>query len=308
MAVIVHPLKTDIKTLTEAVVIASEQAGWGPPRFWETTVEDTGRGQAEEALAAGAHIVAVSGGDGTVRAVARVLAGTGVRMALLPAGTGNLLARTLKVSHTSRSQAIGLLTSGTIRHLDVMDVRLTAPDGRRWCELSVVGLGIGYNADLMAGVDEEMKRRTGWFAYVVSGARALRTHAVRVRVGRDVPDTLAPLAGQGVGARSVRSILVMTCATLVGGVRLIADSEPDDGIIESVVASPRGPVELLLQMGLLVSRGGAGGPNVEVLQSRTNVVLECHRGTMAQIDGDPVGHVTRIEVTLRPGALTVLAP
>ena len=308
MAVIAHPLKTDMATLTEAVVVASEQTGWAPPRFWETTAEDTGRGQAHEAIAAGAHIVAVSGGDGTVRAVARVLAGTGVRMALLPAGTGNLLARTLRVSHTSRSQAIGLLTAGTIRHIDVMDVRLTAPDGRRWDEMSVVGLGVGFNADLMAGVDEEMKRRAGWFAYVVSGVRALRSRALRVRVGGDLPDTSLPLAGEGVSARSVRSVLIMTCATLVGGVRLIADSEPDDGVIESVIASPRSPAELLLQMGRLVSRGGAGGPNVEVLQSRANVVLECHRGTMAQIDGDPVGDVVRIEVTLRPGALTVLAP
>ncbi len=160
----------------------------------------------------------------------------------------------------------------------------------------------------MAGVDEDLKRRTGWFAYVVSGARVLRKHAVRVRVGRDVEDTSAPLVQQQVGVRSIRSILVMTCAVLVGGVRLIADSEPDDGIIESVVASPRGPVELLLQLGRVVSRGGAGGPNVEVLQSHSNVVLECPRGTMAQIDGDPVGVVIRIEVTLRPGALAVLAP
>lgn len=308
VAVIAHPRKTDMAALREAALVASEQAGWAPPRFWETTVDDTGRGQAQEAVAAGAHVVAVSGGDGTVRAVAGVLAGTGVRLALFPAGTGNLLARSLDISHTSRSAAIGLLTSGQVRRIDCMDVLITSADGRRWTETSVVGLGVGYNADLMAGVDEEMKRRTGWFAYVVSGARALRTHAVRVRIGSDLADPTAPLVDQGVESRSVRSILVMSCGILVGGLRLVSGSTPDDGVVESVIASPRGPGELLLQLGRVVSHGGAGGPRVQLVRSRRSVTLECPKGTMAQIDGDPVGHVIRLEVTLRAGALHVLAP
>ena len=308
VAVVAQPVKSDMDALREAVTTISEQAGWGPPRFYETTVEDPGRGQAKEALEAGASIVASSGGDGTACAVAEVLAETGVPMALLPAGTGNLLARAVGVSHSSRTAALALLTEGRQRSIDIMRVDMVRPDGSRFTETSVVGLGIGYNADLMAGTDEELKKRTGWFAYVVSGIRAIRTHAVRARVAGDVEDPGKSLASRGAPVRKTRSILVVTCGLLVGGLRLLEDSEPDDGVMEAVVAEPKSRFELILQLGRLIARRDARGPNVEVIRSTRNIVVECPRGTVAQIDGDPVGHVTRIEVTLRPGVLTVLSP
>lgn len=308
VAVVAQPVKSDMDALREAVTTISEQAGWGPPRFYETSVEDPGGGQAKEALESGASIVAASGGDGTACAVAEVLAGTGVPMALLPAGTGNLLARAVGVSHSSRTAALALLTEGRTRQIDIMRVEMVRPDGSRFTETSVVGLGIGYNADLMAGTDEGLKKRTGWFAYVVSGIRAIRTHAVRARVAGDVPDPARSLAARGEKVRSVRSILVVTCGLLVGGLRLLEESTPDDGVMETVVATPRSRLELVWQLGRLIARRDARGPNVDVIRSRKNLVVECPRGTVAQIDGDPVGDVTRIEVTLRPGVLTVLSP
>lgn len=308
VAVVAQPVKSDMEALRAAVTTISEQAGWGPPRFYETSVEDPGRGQAKEALEAGASIVASSGGDGTACAVAEVLAETGVPMALLPAGTGNLLARAVGVSHSSRTAALALLTEGRERAIDIMRVDMVRPDGSRFSETSVVGLGIGYNADLMAGTDEELKKRTGWFAYVVSGVRAIRTHAVRARVAGDVEDPGKSLAARGAPVRKTRSILVVTCGLLVGGLRLLEDSEPDDGVMETVVAEPKSRFELILQLGRLIARRDARGPNVEVIRSTRNVVVECPRGTVAQVDGDSVGDVTRIEVTLRPGVLTVLSP
>lgn len=308
VAVVAQPVKSDMAALREAVTTISEQAGWGPPRFYETSVEDPGRGQAKQALAEGASIVASSGGDGTACAVAEVLAETGVPMAILPAGTGNLLARAVGVSHSSRTAALALLTEGRERAIDIMSVDMVRPDGSRFTETSVVGLGIGYNADLMAGTDEELKKRTGWFAYIVSGVRAIRTHAVRARVASDVEDPSRSLAAGGAHIRKTRSILVVTCGLLVGGLRLLEDSEPDDGVMETVVAEPRSRFELIVQLGRLLLRRDARGPNVDVIESRRNVVVECPRGTVAQIDGDPVGDVTRIEVTLRPGVLTVLSP
>lgn len=308
VAVIAHPKKTDMAEVRREVDALAKKTGWGEPRYWETTVDDTGAGQAREALAAGATVIAVSGGDGTVRSVAGELIGGSTPMAVLPAGTGNLLARALGISHTSRSEAIAMLEEGRHRDVDVMEAMLVRPNGTRFNELSLVGLGVGYNADIMAGVDETMKRRTGWFAYVVSGIRAIRRHAIKARVAGDVPDATAPLARAGERVRSARSILVVTCGVLVGGLRLLEETQPDDGIMETVVAEPRSRLELIWQLGRLIGRRDARGANVEVIRSTKNVVVECPRGTMAQVDGDPVGDVTRIEVTLRPGVLTVLAP
>lgn len=308
VAVIAHPGKTDMAEVRREVGELSTRSGWGDPRYWETTVDETGAAQAREAIDAGATVVAVSGGDGTVRAVASVMVGGDVPMAVLPAGTGNLLARALGISHTSRSEAVKMLQEGRNREVDIMEATLVRPDGGRSSELSLVGLGIGLNADIMVGVDEGLKKRAGWLAYVLSGVRALRRHAIRVRVAGDVDDVQQPLMTSGEPARRTRSILVVTCGVLVGGLRLLEESQPDDGVMECVVASPRSHFELLRQLGRLVSRRDARGPNVEVIRSRKNLVVECPRGTQAQVDGDPVGEITRIEVVLRPGALLVLSP
>jgi diacylglycerol kinase (ATP) len=308
VAVVAHPGKTDMKEVRREVTDLAQRSGWGEPRIWETTADETGALQAREAVEAGATIVAVSGGDGTVRSVASALVDGDTPMAILPAGTGNLLARALGISHTNRDEAVKLLETGSHRHVDVLETVLVRPDGRRDEAISLVGLGIGYNADIMAGVDEDLKQRAGWLAYVFSGARALRRHALKVRVAHDVDDPGAPLVRSGEPVRSVRSILVMTCGELVGGLRLLEESQPDDGTIETVIASPRSQFELLRQLGRLVSRRDARGPNVEVLRSHDNVVVECPRPTEAQVDGDPLGEVTRIEVTLRPGTLAVIAP
>src|ERR1700761_5569573 len=71
--------------------------GWAPI-FLPTTREDHGEGLARHAVTAGAELVFAVGGDGTVRACASVLAGTGVRLAIVPRGTGNLAARALRVA------------------------------------------------------------------------------------------------------------------------------------------------------------------------------------------------------------------
>jgi hypothetical protein len=92
--VVANPTKVEPGT-REAMAALCAELGWAEPLWLETTVEDPGIGQAKEAVAAGADVVLAAGGDGTVRSVAESLAGTGVALGLLPAGTGNLLARTL---------------------------------------------------------------------------------------------------------------------------------------------------------------------------------------------------------------------
>ncbi|HTD77323.1 MAG TPA: diacylglycerol kinase family protein, partial [Chloroflexota bacterium] len=95
------------------------ELGWAPPLWLETTVEDPGGGQARSALAAGAEVVLACGGDGTIRHVAHVLAGSGTPLGLVPTGTANLLARNLAMVLDDPAQATRIALSGTNRALDI---------------------------------------------------------------------------------------------------------------------------------------------------------------------------------------------
>jgi diacylglycerol kinase family enzyme len=72
-----------------------ERDGWADTLWLETSADDPGRGMTKEAVAAQVDLVIGAGGDGTVRVVADGLAGSGIPMGLVPAGTANLLARNL---------------------------------------------------------------------------------------------------------------------------------------------------------------------------------------------------------------------
>jgi len=98
VAVIVHPLTLPEPDAVRACLAdRCQQQGWAPPRWLPMTPGDPGTGVAARAVAQGVDLVVCCGGDGTVRAVAAALAGTGVPLGVVPTGTGNLLARNLTI-------------------------------------------------------------------------------------------------------------------------------------------------------------------------------------------------------------------
>lgn len=97
-AVVYNPTKVDIAVLHAAISAAATAAGWAETSWYETSVDDVGQGVAAQALEAGVDLVIAAGGDGTVRAVVEAVRGSAVPVALLPSGTGNLLARNLHLT------------------------------------------------------------------------------------------------------------------------------------------------------------------------------------------------------------------
>jgi hypothetical protein len=92
-AIVVNPARVqDLPERRRVIEESLAAAGWPLPAWFETTPEDTGTGQARQAVAQGAELVFVCGGDGTVRSVIAGLIGTDAALAVLPASTGNLLA------------------------------------------------------------------------------------------------------------------------------------------------------------------------------------------------------------------------
>ncbi|WP_268771988.1 diacylglycerol/lipid kinase family protein, partial [Microbacterium sp. Leaf351] len=93
IGIVFNPSKIEREQLEKSLAaVGVTDASW-----FETTPDDPGQGPARAALADGCTLVIAAGGDGTVRAVAEVLAGTDTELAIVPRGTGNLLARNLGV-------------------------------------------------------------------------------------------------------------------------------------------------------------------------------------------------------------------
>ncbi|MDQ1540269.1 MAG: hypothetical protein QOH29_995, partial [Actinomycetota bacterium] len=183
------------------------KAGWEPPLWLETTEEDPGRGQAEDAIKQGVDVVLVCGGDGTITACAAALANSRVPLAIVPAGTGNLLARNLELP-LDRDAALEIALTGSDRTLDVGTI-----DG----EPFVVMAGMGLDAVMLSDASEALKARVGWAAYVLSAARHLRDRPVEVEL---TGDDAAPIH------RRIHGLVVGNVGRLQGGVPLLPDAEP----------------------------------------------------------------------------------
>ena len=124
----------DVRRLRLACEQAAKARGWREPLVLTTTPADGGSGMARRALEVGAALVIAAGGDGTVRACAEVVAGTGVPLAIIPAGSANLTATALGLP-VRADAALSVAFGGRDRRID-----LAVADGMTFAAMAGIGL------------------------------------------------------------------------------------------------------------------------------------------------------------------------
>ena len=127
-----------------------------------------------EALERGADIVIAAGGDGTIRAVAEELGGTSTSLALLPSGTGNLLARNLDLTLDDIEHSVRVAFDGVDRKIDLAWADIRREGGAVERAAYLVMAGFGLDAKMLSNTDEDLKAKVGWLAYVDAIRKALR--------------------------------------------------------------------------------------------------------------------------------------
>jgi diacylglycerol kinase family enzyme len=313
-AVVFNPIKVDILALTTAVSAAADDAGWLPTLWFETSVEDAGQLVTAQAIAAGADLVMAAGGDGTVRAVAEGLRGTGVAMALLPSGTGNLLARNLDIHFTHLADTIAVAFTGVDRTIDLGLASIVREDGDSEEHVFLVMAGLGLDAKMIRNTNVKLKKAVGWLAYVDAIGRSLpEIKSVKLRVSVD---------GEPTRGVNVHTIIIGNCGKLPGGILLIPDARPDDGVLDFVALRPRGPFGWLKVWNKLAWENGVlrksalGRRIIDLSRDVKDVTYLTGRDLRMtvevpqefQLDGDEFGEAKSVHTWVEPGALVVRVP
>ncbi|GAB3888444.1 diacylglycerol/lipid kinase family protein [Terrabacter terrigena] len=301
--IVINPTKfADLPGVRERITETCLANGWGEPLFYETTVDDPGRGQAVQAVGDGVDVVCSLGGDGTVRNVASALVGTETPLGILPAGTGNLLARNLDLP-VALEGAVAVALTGRNRRIDVGELVVgaapmdDAPDesGAPETHYFVVMAGVGMDAQIMAGTNENLKAKVGWPAYMVSGLKHLVSPEFRVSV--KVDDDME-------FRRRARMVVIGNCGRLLGGLVLMPSARVDDGQLDTVIASPKGVVGWVPVATRVATRRRKGHPTLDHKVCK-EIRVRADRPLPLQIDGDVVGEATEVTANVRPGSLTV---
>jgi diacylglycerol kinase family enzyme len=316
IAVVVNPTKFgDLADVCDRIAKVCADHGWSEPLVIETSEDDPGLAQTQEAVDAGVDIVCSLGGDGTVRAVATSLVGTDTPLALLPGGTGNLLARNLNLPLDTIENALEVALTGTNKRIDVGLVRLfpdsqsgnaykgdsppTSDDPRAEDEeVFLVMAGIGIDAAIMASTNETDKAILGWPAYVLTGVGHLFTRGFMVEVSA---------GGRAPQVQHARGLIVGNCGTLQGNVRLMPEAKLDDGVLDGVILAPKGPFGWGAVVADLASRHRRGHRRI-VRMASASITAKTGDLVQAQIDGDPKGEQYGLTTRVLERALVVRVP
>jgi diacylglycerol kinase (ATP) len=255
-----------------------------------TTGPGDARAIAVEAAAAGAELVLSVGGDGTANEVAQGLLGSPTALGIVPVGSGNGLARCLRIP-LDPAQALVALELGTTRAIDV-----GTANGRPFLNVGGAGFDAVVGADFQAA--GRSGRRRGILSYVLlSLFRVARYRAEPLRLEaagltHELRPFLVCLAnGPQYGAG----------ATIARGARL------DDGRLDIVVIDDAPSVVLLANLPRLF-RGRLDRSRLHRRFSAAEATLSGPTRFAYHRDGEPEAPVSRLEIGLLPRALRLCVP
>lgn len=294
-----------------AVLIYNPNAGqlWNPLRpeqvvgyladyGWDVTLKPTQGPRDAEKLARaavidGVDLVIGAGGDGTLNEITQALAGTPVPLAILPAGTTNVVARELGIP-LSISGALEIIPQGKPKAID-----LGIANGRYF--LFVCGLG--FDAWVNKTANKELKRWTGFWAFFVKTFQSVAEHEpayLRIQM-RD------PSGRERKLKRTVHQVMICNTETYGTGFKVATGARFDDGQMElCIIKGSRMSEFFWRSTRVLLWPFTDNKLDVEFIPV-TDVYIRSRRPMAVQIDGEDFG-TTPVDIGIRPLALHLWVP
>lgn len=287
VAVVAHRKKTLGAGLDRLRVLITEQ-DVGDLLWFEVPKSKKAPKKVRKALKQGADLVFVWGGDGTVQRCADAMASSGVPMAILPAGTANLFATNLGIP-LDLEEAVRIGFHGRREKLD-----LGVLNGEHFAVMA----GAGFEADMIAEVDGQAKKRLGKLSYVKAAVRHVGGPLVPMKIEIDGATWFDDRAS---------CLLLGNVGTIGGGIEAFDDARPDDGWLEVGVSTAKGPIQWARVIGRMAGGRSDESPFVRITRAR-KVSARFGAPLTYELDGGEREATTRIEAEAVPGALTICLP
>jgi diacylglycerol kinase (ATP) len=288
IAVVAHARKSFGGGLPELRQVLAQE-GVTDPLWYEVRKSRKAPKYARRAAAGGAGLIFVWGGDGTVQRCIDALAGTDAVIAILPAGTANLLATNLGVPSDDVSAAVRVGLHGDRRVIDTGSV-----NGEHFAVMA----GAGLDARMIAGADRSTKARLGRAAYLYTGATSLFAHPVQAVVKVD---------GQRFFKGQVSCVLAGNVGRVLGGVEVFPAAQPDDGRLEFGVVTAGNPADWMRTLGRVAAGDAERSPFVE-MTTGTSFRIRFDQKLPYELDGGARPPVKDLRIKVHPRSVTICVP
>ena len=230
------------------------------------------------------------GGDGTVRRCIDTLVGEDakVELAILPAGTANLLANALGIP-TGLDDAVDVALHGMPRAIDVGLI-----NGQAFAVMA----GTGFDALMIRDADDRAKDRFGRISYVRAAARHLGTAGAEVTVRLD---------GQRWFEGHAACVLVGNVGRILGGIDVFPDARPDDGRLDVGVVTARGRFDWL-RVGTRALVGRIESSPLVRIAPATTATIKLDRTMPWELDGGDQPRAKKFKIAVLPGRQAICVP
>ena len=246
--------------------------------------------QVRQALKAKVDLLVVWGGDGMVQRSLDVVAGEKAKtpVAIMPAGTGNLLATNLGVP-TDMEQAVDIAFHGRHRKLDL---------GKLGGEHFGVMAGIGFDGAMIRDADKNLKDRFGKLAYVWTGLRHVNGEAATAKITIDGTEWFNDEAS---------CILIGNVSKITGGIRAFDDAKPDDGWLDVGVATAQRALQWARTLGTMAVGRSDSSPFVRTTRAK-RIEVKLATKMEYELDGGARTRTKKFTASVAPAAVTICVP
>lgn len=255
--------------------------------LYATNDGDEARELAARFAAAGEPVVIAAGGDGTINAVVKGLAGSKSALAILPTGTMNVFARELGLPFDSLSKCLDVIERGFVREIDLFEAN-KAP--------FVQMAGVGFDAKVIEATSWESKKALGPLAYLLAAVKVLGEHPPQMEVicadGRRETG-VAVLAGNG--------------ALYGGPFKFFRKADNRDSMLDVLVYKEAG-YRLVLDLLRGLAAGGVDLVSSACYLQTENFRVRADCEVPVEVDGELLGRFSEIHFAESPCRLRVIAP